>query len=209
MIADYLDGNLPSAEKRYFEGRYLRIPQLQRKVDEVRRQRNVLRPATRPPVWTNWRVAFALASILLLGFGIWIYRSHLTKPAELAARNQPPQANSAISIRISPGSVKGIDSKPAQFEPPANGSTIHLILELPGQLSPAQCQVKISMVGPDGRWVPVWSSPEPLRSSFDGTGQALTIKLVGAALQPGDYVVEAWTPNGEVRETYVYRVKKN
>ena len=207
LIADYLDGKLPSADKQYFESRYLQVPLLQSKVDEVRRQRSAPTSATRPSVWNSWHVAFALASMLLFGFGIWVYRSHLAKPPELVARDQPPQTHPAIAIRISPGSTKGPGSTTAQFGPPSNGSTINLILELPGQSSPVRCQMRISMVDSNGRWVPVWDSPESLVSSDSGKGQVLTLQMGGSLLRPGDYVAEAWTPDGKVRETYVYRIK--
>ena len=207
LIADYLDGKLPSADKRHFESRYLQVPLLQRKVEEVRRQRSAPKPATQPSARISWRVALAFASILLLGFGISVYRSYWSKPPELVSRNQPPQAHSVTAIRISPGSVKGPNSTTAQFEPPSSGSTVNLVLELPGQASPAQCHVRISMVDSNGRWVPVWDNPEPLVSSESGQGQVLTLQIGGSMLRPGDYVAEARTPDGKVRETYVYRIK--
>ncbi len=206
LIAEYLDGRLPTPAKHYFESRYLQIPLLRRKVEEVRHQRSVI-SATRTSVWTSWRVAFAAVPlIIILGLGIWAYRSH--RAAELVASNQPHPTQSVIAIRISPGSVKGLDSKPTQFDPPISGSSIKLVLELPGQSSPAQYQVRISNVNSDGRWIPVWNSPEPLVSLGGGDGQALTIKIEGALLQPGDYVVEATSSDGRIRETYVYRVSK-
>ena len=204
LIAEYLDGRLPTPAKHYFESRYLQIPLLRRKVEEVRRQRSVI-PATRTSVWTSWRLAFAAVPLILLGLGIWAYRSHLA--TELVASKQPHPTQSVIAIRIS-GSVKGLDSKPTQFDPPISGSSIKLVLELPGQSSPAQYQVRISNVNFDGRWMPVWNSPEPLVSLGDGDGQALTIKLEGALLQPGDYVVAVTNSDGRIRETYVYRVSK-
>lgn len=205
LIAEYLDGRLPTAEKQYFEKRYLQIPLLRRKVEEVRRQRSAI-PATRTSVWTSWRIAFAAVPLIILGLGLWVYRSHLA--TELVASKQPHPTQSVIAIRISPGSVKGLDSKPTQFDPPISGLSINLVLELPGQSSPAQCQVRISNVNSDGRWMPVWNSTESLVSSGDGNGQALTVKLEGALFQPGDYVVEATSSDGRIRETYVYRVSK-
>ncbi len=208
LIADYLDGKLPSADKQYFESRYLQVPLLQRKVEEVRRQRSAPKPATQPSAGISWRMALAFASILLLGFGISIYRSYWSKPPELVARDQPPQAHS-VAIRISPGSVKGPNSTTAQFEPPISGSTVNLILELPGQASPIRYQVRISMVDSNGHLMSVWDRPEPLVSPESGQGQVLTLQIAGSLLRPGDYVAEARTPDGTVRETYVYRIKVN
>lgn len=208
LIADYLDGRLQPTEKRCFESRYLQIPELQRKVEELRRQRIALKPAARPSIWAGWRLAFVAASVLLPGFGIWVYRSRLPAPPQLVAGVQPSGSHSVETIHISPGFTKGPGSKPAQFEPPPGGSTISLILEVPGQPSPVQCQVRISMVKPYGRWAPVWSSPEPVVSAATLEGQALTLPLSSSLLHPGDYVVEAWTSDGRIRETYVYRVTK-
>jgi hypothetical protein len=78
---------------------------------------------------------------------------------------------------------------------------------LPGQASPVQCRVRISMVESNGHWMPVWDSPGPLVSSESGQGQVLTLQIGGSLLRPGDYVAEAMTPDGTVRETYVYRIK--
>jgi hypothetical protein len=208
LIADYLDGSLRPAEKQHFESRYLHVPLLQRKVEEVRQQRRMPRPVAQPSIWINWRVAFAIASILVLAFGILAYRSHLATPPELVARNQPPETHSVIAIRISPGSVKGINSKPAQFNPPMSDSAISLVLELPGQSSSARCRVRISRVNSGGRWVPVWTSPQPLVSSVDGDGQALTVRLDNALVQPGDYVVQTTSSDSGISETYLYRVNK-
>jgi hypothetical protein len=207
LIVDYLDGKLSSADKQHFEDRYLQVPLLQRKVEEVRRQRNTLKPALHPSIWTGWRVAFALAAVLVFGLGISVYRLRVTNQHGSLAGNS--QTHSVIAIRISPGLTKGSDSTPTQIEPPSDGSTVNLILELPGRSAPAQCQVRISLMGPDGHWAPVWTSSGLLTSSADGNGQVLTLQIDGALQHPGDYSVDAWSPDGEVRETYSYQVKRN
>src|SRR5947207_1644652 len=53
LIADYLDGTLSPAEKLSFESRYLRIPELQCRVEEIRRRRVLGKPVP----WTRWRLA--------------------------------------------------------------------------------------------------------------------------------------------------------
>jgi len=205
LIADYLDGSLLPAEKQCFESRYLEIPELQRKVEQARRQRIPVQMVAQPSIWTGWRLAFVAASILLVGLGIWVYRSHLTAQPESVAGVQTG-LQSAVTIYISPGSTKGPDSKPAQFEPPTSGSTISLVLELPGQSLPVRCHVRISIVKPDGRWNPVWNSPEPVVSTPAGDRQVLTLPLSSSLFQPGDYVVQVWASDDGVHETYVYQV---
>src|SRR5215831_16907014 len=86
LIADYLDGILPRAEKQHFESRYLRVPLLQQKIEEIRQQRRMRKTVAPQSIWRGWRAAFALTSVLVLVFGIFAYRSHMATP-ELAARN--------------------------------------------------------------------------------------------------------------------------
>lgn len=207
LIADYLDGTLTSAEKQRFEDRYLKVPLLQKKVEDVRRQRNALKPAPQP-ISRGWRIAFALAVVFVIGLGIWVYRLKTAGPPGIAAGILPSQVHSVIGVRISPGQTKGENTKQVQFLAPESGSTINLILELPGQFSPVQCQVRIFLVGSNRDWVPVWSSTEPLSSSRDGDSQVLTLQIGGSLLQPGDYVVEVKSPDGQVQEEYVYRVNR-
>lgn len=229
LIAEYLDGSLPPSEKQCFEGRYLKVPELQRKIEEVKRLLETRHQAVQPRIRFSWPLAFATALVLILGTGIWVYQSrlrdypHSTALGQNQANTQtqgqgheaasgsnpgkPSVIGSLTAIYISPGLAKGPGSKPVQFEQPAADATIHLVLELPGQLSPIRNSVRITIVKPDESREPVWDRPDVLSESVDG-GQALRLQLAGSLLEPGDYVIEASTPDGAIHETYVYRVTR-
>lgn len=84
LIADYLDDSLPKSEKDAFETRYLHVPELERKVEEVRRQRNFLRSVSPPAFRVRWGLATAaLAIIVALGF--WA-RHYSKKQPDLSAQ---------------------------------------------------------------------------------------------------------------------------
>jgi hypothetical protein len=206
LIDDYLANNLPAAERESFESRYLEIPDLRRKVDEARRERAALARNVRPSVWAGWRLAFAAGLVLALGLGTWLYYAAHSERSGLAARIQPPAKSSVsvASIYLSPGLTKGAGSLQVEFQQPAPDSTLSLILELPGQTSPVERTVEISMVQPDENLRVVWSSPQPVLSSFNQARatQALVLSLPGSLFQPGDYVIKASANKGEVHETY-------
>lgn len=206
LISDYLDGSLPSAEKQRFESRYLQVPLLQRKVEEVRQQRAAQPSVVRTSIWFQLRLAFGIAAVLVLTLGLWLYRSRSANPP--GAGPMQPQVQSVIAVHLSSGTVKGPEGQEMQFEPPTHGATINLVLELPAQSSQVQCQVKISHVDADSRLITVWNSPGPILSSREGDTQVLTLQIGGSLLEPGDYVAEAWTSGREVQETYSYRIRK-
>ncbi|MBZ5531266.1 MAG: hypothetical protein LAO20_07535 [Acidobacteriia bacterium] len=107
LIADYLDGRLRPWEKTRFEARYLKVPVLQRKVEEVRRQRAVDRPAARPSIWA-WRPLFASAALVLvlgLGLGLWVYRNRQANQAQSVAQVKPAE---------NPGNETRSDEQPPQ-----------------------------------------------------------------------------------------------
>ena len=235
LIEDYLDGNLRPAEQQLFERRYFQVPELRRKVEEVRRSRGVLPQARREPVWASWRLALAAGLILAFGLGIWVYRTGLIGPGAENRKQPIAQNDSSVAqqpnrrvfalIYLVPGLTKGATSRAVEFAPPPADSTIDLVLELPGAPEPAN--IRIAQVKADGNTVEVWSSPHPLqptsvhglRPGFiplsdaipggsSGLRQAITLAVPGSKFQPGDYIVEARAPHGEIRERYVYRVNK-
>lgn len=206
LISDYLDGGLSSAEKQRFESRYLQVPVLQRRLEEVRRLRAVRPAAARMSIWPHLRLSFGIPAVLVLALGIWLYRSRPANPS--GGGPMQPQAQSVTVVHLAPGLMKGPGGQQAQFEPPAHDAAINLVLELPAQSSPVHCQVKISRVNADGRWTTVWNSPRPILSSRENNSQILALQISGSLLQPGDYIAEAWIVGGESREMYSYRIRK-
>lgn len=212
LIMEYLEDSLSASDKRQFESRYLRVPEMRRRVEEVKRATQP--SATRPWFKPIWRPVLASAVVIFMGVGIWLYQARLK--ANDAGGQRPKAANhdpgkplppTVATVLISPGLAKGPDSKPVQFVQPAPGATINVLLELPGQLTAVRPSVRIATVKPDGRQEPIWNSAGVLSEPRTGA-QALRVQLAGPLLAPGDYVIEAATTDGVIRETYVYRVTR-
>jgi anti-sigma factor RsiW len=207
LISDYLDGNLPSAEKQRFESRYLQVPLLQSKVEEARRQRAAQPSTAHATIWPRLRLVVGIAAVLTLTLGLWFYRSRFANLPGAGAMQ--PQALSVMAIHLTSGQKKGPGEQQAQFEPPARNAAINLVMELPAQSSPVQCQVRIYRVNADGGRTTMWNSPGPILSSREDNAQVLTLQISGSLLEPGDYIAEAWTAGGEIQETYPYRIRKS
>lgn len=229
LINDYLENRLTDLQRQRFEKLYLEVPDLRRKVEEARRLAAHSQPVRRL-VWMNLRLSLAVALVLVLALGIWIYHSRITKHAELAGQmHSPTKPSSAVAspegvfaVYLAPGITKGTNSRPVQFEQPGAGSTLDLILELPGQTSSVERTVEISIVKPDDSLGLVWSSPGPIKSSsaepqqslptlagsvqHNQATQTLVLSLPGSLFQPGDYLVNAAENHGGNHEIYAYRV---
>jgi curli biogenesis system outer membrane secretion channel CsgG len=95
LIIDYLDGRLGKKESQLFEGRYLRVPELHRKVEAVRHARRALPMQSKRALWMRWSIAAAAALALVLGLGVW-NRQHLTKRPESATQAQPVKQESPV-----------------------------------------------------------------------------------------------------------------
>ena len=110
LIVDYLDRHLHGRENEIFESRYLHVPELQRKVEDVRQQRLAVKSSTRPFTWLRWGLALAVL-VLLLGGGIWI-RHFLRKQPDSTSRSQlvneksispvPPPQESSVAHEHEP-----------------------------------------------------------------------------------------------------------
>lgn len=134
LIADYLDGRLRSEEKRSFESRYLKVPELQRKVDEARSQRSALRPTAKPWVGMMRPLAAgaAFAAVLCLGIGVWAFY-HWQKPAQRVAQVQPAEPNGGTqSEQASNGDTSGQGSLLPESNPVvSNGATLEFHMAQP------------------------------------------------------------------------------
>jgi curli biogenesis system outer membrane secretion channel CsgG len=95
LITDYLDGRLGKKESQLFEGRYLRVPELHRKVETVRHARRALPMQSKRAVWVRWGIAAAAALAFVLGLGLW-NRQHLTKRPESVTQAQPVKQESPV-----------------------------------------------------------------------------------------------------------------
>jgi curli biogenesis system outer membrane secretion channel CsgG/anti-sigma factor RsiW len=96
LIADYLDSRLPKNERHVFESRYLHVPELQRRVEEIRQQRSILSPAVPSTSWVRWSLAATVAIVLALGFGA---RHSLKKQPDSSAQSQPVEEKSVLPVQ--------------------------------------------------------------------------------------------------------------
>jgi hypothetical protein len=125
LIADYLDGRLRSEEKRPFESRYLKMPELQRKVNEARSQHSAFRPAAKP--WTRMMrpvaAGAAFAMVLCLGIGVWAFYHWEKKPAQQVAQVQPaePTQGGTESAQATHGDTGGQGSLLPESNPVVSG----------------------------------------------------------------------------------------
>lgn len=72
LIEDYLENRLSQSERQQFESRYLKIPALRKRLEEVRSQAPSL-PAPKPENRWILRAAFATCLICVVGASAWIY----------------------------------------------------------------------------------------------------------------------------------------
>jgi hypothetical protein len=90
LIEDYLENRLPRSERQQFEDRYLKVPALQRRLEEVRAQWARSLPAPQPAGGWAWRAAFAACLICALGTVAWIYvHQHAARSAAVTAVKNP------------------------------------------------------------------------------------------------------------------------
>ena len=206
LIADYLDGHLTETDRRRFEARYLQQPDLRRKVEDVRFQRAAA-PETRPGFsWTGWHLALAAGLVFVAGIGGWVYHQRRVSQEPPLVAQSRPVALGEITVNLSPGIVKGKDSRMAQFELPTANTKVRLLLELPGQSSSISGGVALSAIDAEGHWNRVWSSPKSVESTATRGGQQLTLLLDGSLFHRADYMIEITAPERRVREVYVFRV---
>src|SRR6266404_5807676 len=73
LIEDYLNGQLPAVTMQPFESRYLRVPELRRRLEEIRGERTAAaRQNQRVLIW-GWRPIMAAALICVAGATFWGY----------------------------------------------------------------------------------------------------------------------------------------
>lgn len=197
LIADYLNGRLSKAEMAQFEGRYLKLPDLRKKVDALR-----VRPPEplHPSRGIRWR--FAMAAILAVGCVIsaWFLLRNSAAP-RVAEKTSPPIV---LAVHLTPGLEKGDGARQVEFVPPPGGR-VGLSLELPGVQLSTECRVLLVIMDADGRRTNVWNSGL-LKTEAGAVSQEARVDIDSATLPVGDYLGEVLAPDGAIRETYSFRV---
>lgn len=204
LIEDYLENRLSGLDRERFEGRYLVIPELTRRLGEVRAEHA---PRWRP---TLLRLALAAAALLAVGAGGWSLWQHSSPLLQGTARTGTPVQMAALEIRVSPGSVKGFGGgnggKTGEFSIPPGTRQVRLVFELPGRSGALDLVVRLRKVNADGGRSLVWTSL-PTRSGVAGTGGELKVLPDAGVLLPADYIAELVTTEGVVLESYAVRIR--
>jgi hypothetical protein len=117
LIEDYLENRLPRSERAQFESRYLTVPALRQRLEEVRARWAPSPPAPKAAGWWAWRVAFAAAAICVVGLAAWLYvHQHGARPPVVTEAQHPQN----------PGSRPRTAGTPAQV-PPNTGAVPPLV----------------------------------------------------------------------------------
>jgi hypothetical protein len=203
LIKSYLGGRLPPSARERFEARYLTVPQLREKVEEMRSRAETHSSAATFGAW--WKPVMAGVAGIAIGLGLWfqLYRRS-TSPQQLA-RVESAAPSPVLSVHLTPGLIKDGDTRPVEFAPPATG-TVRFALELPGEKSAIDCTAQLFLVEADGHWRSLWASPKQAHSSEVKGEQELTIDADAADFVPGDFILRVAGPDGQIRESYVFRV---
>src|SRR5580658_9504993 len=162
LIAKYLRGRLSPADREKFEARYLQIPALRKRLDEVRASLT----ATRRPVLWRWAAAGAAALCMAVLLGWWVLERHSPAPVEVS-KEAPAVQVALLDVHLTPGLIKGDAARQSEFAPPSGGK-VRISFELPGKTASVQCQVTLSIIGADGRGDRVWTSPSTVSEPADG-----------------------------------------
>jgi hypothetical protein len=206
LIEDYLENRLSPPEKRLFERRYLEIPNLRRRVEEVRQEFPKTRPAFRVPRSIVWRLSLAgVAFSLMFAGGLAYWRAQPRGAGNSTRLPQVAQNLSVFTVRLTPGMIKGPTAQSVVIAPPSIGTVLRLALELPGRNSAADYQARLTTIAAEGGRSRIWESGI-LRPVPAPGGGVLTVDLASNLLRPGDYVVEVGPPQGGTVESYLFRV---
>jgi len=200
LIGDYLAGRLKPEDRGRFESRYLTVPEMRKRLEEVRSATPL---AARQVFRIRWYAAVAGAALVICVPSAWLYwEGHGTGTSRIP-HPAPPRPPLILAVSLSPGVSKGV-SGGVEFAQPASGR-IRLSLELPGQKSQVDCRVDVARVTPGGERESAWTKSGVV-SKAAGTGQDVEIELEATVLRPGDYVATASDLQGATLETYLFRV---
>jgi anti-sigma factor RsiW len=201
LIADYLKGALPPRERELFEARYLTVPELKRRLEEVRGSAPGVR---RVFLRVRWQIVFATLVIGFCALSWLLWRGHGDGPPRMARNHFISAPAAVLAVHLVPGLAKGAAARQVEFAAPTGGR-VRLSLELPGRRSTVECRVALAAVASDGSHQTVWTSPG-MQSAAAGASQEATVELDSSVLRPGDYVGEVADVSGAVLETYAFRV---
>lgn len=187
LIRDYLAGRLDPAGTALFEKRYLNVPLLRRRLDEMR---------STPSPRSAWRFAAASGLIVIAGTGLWIGNRISRYHVPNAVDSSPLLVT---LIKLSPGVLKG-QANQHDFPQPGDGASVVLQLELLRSEQPVSCAATLNRVAGGGQWDRVWSGTARMRSPG-----SISAEIPGTVFTEGDYVAQINCPDG-AHDSYVMRI---
>jgi hypothetical protein len=211
LIEDYLQDRLSAGDRRLFEKRYLEVPALARRVEEVREEFANARQTAHRPSPAAWRRSWAVVSLagvtlsLVLAGGVVFWRAKQHSMAAAVGLPRIARELPVITVRLTPGLLKGPSARSLAVTPHSSGAMVRLLLELPGRSSPGDYHAQLMAIGTDGQRNRIWTSGTLASESAPG-GSVLTVDLGAGLIAPGDYVVEVRSLKNEVLDTYFLRM---
>jgi hypothetical protein len=204
LIEDFIEHRLSAAEKLHFEKRYLEVPDLARRVEEVRKAFAITQPAAGRA--RAWQLSLAVSMLILLLAGGVVYRRARQRSVESGSGLPQVAVNiSVVNVWLTPGVTKSATAHSVVIAPPPRGTVVKLSLELPGRHSTEGYQALVALIGDDGRRSRIWTSGI-IRPVAAPSGSVLTVDLAPNLLRSGDYMVEVGLPERDTLETYLFRV---
>lgn len=206
LITCYFEGKLSESDRQLFEARYLTDPELQRRMDEVRRRMGSTVPV-KPQKGTIWNWALAIGTTAVVILALWI-----TRPVWTPAPRQQSKAPAAAQVQVyaltlDPFAAKGPGGKQPVFELPGIAGVLQLNLRFPGRSAPFLASCRVMLAGEQGERPTVWKSDHSVEARQDSAGWTVTFEMPTSVLRRGDYVVEATDPAHDVQESYMLTVR--
>lgn len=207
LIIDYLDGRLSPAVARLFESRYLTVPVLRRRLEDVRRERRV--PIKRRAASSIfWQCAAAVLLVIAVFAGIRLSRFHTEVSLEA---HQPALVSKAptpvLVIVLEPGINKGPGGG-TDLVLPASGGGIRFLLEGRGLPHDRDIFADTTLIEADGSAAMVRKSARPLPADFSSGSPRFVLDLDSAILHRGDYMINLHERNGPVLERFLFRISR-
>lgn len=211
LIEDYLQNRLSARDRRLFEKKYLEVPVLARRVEEVREEFANERQTVRRPAPASWRRSWASVSLagvtlsLILAGGVVFWRAKQHSEAPPVGLPRIARESPVFTVRLTPGLLKGPSGRSLAVTPYSSGAMVRLLLELPGLSSPGDYHAQLMAIGADGQRNRIWTSGTLASETAPG-GSVLTVDLGAGLIPPGDYVVEVVSLKNDVLDTYFLRI---
>jgi hypothetical protein len=207
LIEDYLNGQLPADTLESFESRYLCVPELRRRLEEVRGSRTAAAGSRQRLLFVGWRPIMVAVLVCVAGATFLTYVHFRNVGGELNGQGDQPPGPAPMQVLLQPGLTKGDgNAKMKEFTLPAPGTRIQFLLELPGEAMQAHAGAQILVPGENGQLSKVWSWTS-LSELPSPKGQAqFFVEIDAVKLRALDYVLQILKPDGAVVQSYVFRV---